>query len=194
MARKEDARFTRGVRPLRHDVQLPAAARRDPAQPVRAARSCPSTPRRPRRTQGQSGPSKPAPFWDACWFLFWAWPGCRRCRMTPAVLATDKVRFQGQGRVRRPPRTATPLANALELIDANTTFAGLSTRGRWQRRPPCPRRQVSKTDNHIFDLGIRARPRPIEVFANAESSWSQDNPLPARAPASAGPADRSADM
>ena len=111
--RKEDARFIRGQGRYVDDVQLPRdAARRGPALAGRARAD-----RLDRHLGGAAAPEGPRgdhrrrPRGRG-------WRGCRRCRPTrQAVLATDKVRFQGQEVAFVIADDRYSARDALELID-----------------------------------------------------------------------------
>jgi carbon-monoxide dehydrogenase large subunit len=96
---------------------------------------------------------------------------------TQAVLATDKVRFQGQEVAFVVAEDRYSARDALELIDV--TYEGLTAvvdarRALDENAPVIRDDKEGKTDNHIFDWETGDRARTDEIFASAEVTVSED--------------------
>ncbi|HEY2948629.1 MAG TPA: aerobic carbon-monoxide dehydrogenase large subunit [Micromonosporaceae bacterium] len=96
---------------------------------------------------------------------------------TQAVLATDKVRFQGQEVAFVVAEDRYSARDALELIDVEYEPLTPVIDAKQALEPDAPVIRDDKegrTDNHIFDWEAGDRARTDEVFANAEVVVSQD--------------------
>ena len=115
------------------------------------------------------------------------WPGCRPSRYdTQAVLATDKVRFQGQEVAFVVAEDHYAARDALELIDVEYEPLPpvIDARARSTRTPPVIRDdKEGTTDNHIFDWEAGDRAATDEVFARADVVVAQDMLYPRSHPA-----------
>ena len=187
MQRKEDPRFVRGHGTFIDDIVLPGmlhgAILRSPMAHARIVAH-----RRHRRALAQPNvhgghhrraTSRPA-----------TWPGCRRCpRDVQAVLATDKVRFQGQEVAFVVADDRYAARDALELIDVEyeplppwSTRAARSTRTRRSSATTCPGAPTTTSST-----GRPAtRPRPTRCSPRPTSSSTQEMVYPRVAPGAAG--------
>ncbi|TNC19944.1 aerobic carbon-monoxide dehydrogenase large subunit [Amycolatopsis alkalitolerans] len=103
-----------------------------------------------------------------------------------AVLATDKVRFQGQEVAFVVAEDRYSARDALELIDVDYEALEPVVDARKALDPDAPviRDDVEgRTDNHIFDWETGDKARTDEVFANAEVVTTQDMLYPRVHPA-----------
>ncbi len=103
-----------------------------------------------------------------------------------AVLATDKVRFQGQEVAFVVAEDRYSARDALELIDVDYDPLPAVVDARRALEPSAPviRDDLEgKTDNHIFDWESGDKARTDEVFANAEVVVAQDMLYPRVHPA-----------
>ncbi|WP_236794334.1 aerobic carbon-monoxide dehydrogenase large subunit [Amycolatopsis sp. GM8] len=103
-----------------------------------------------------------------------------------AVLATDKVRFQGQEVAFVVAEDRYSARDALELIDVDYEPLAPVVDARKALDPDAPviRDDVEgRTDNHIFDWETGDKARTDEVFANAEVVATQDMLYPRVHPA-----------
>jgi carbon-monoxide dehydrogenase large subunit len=94
-----------------------------------------------------------------------------------AVLATDKVRFQGQEVAFVVAEDRYAARDALELIDVEYELLPAVVDARRALDPDAPvirDDKDGKTDNHIFDWSAGDKERTDAVFANAEVVVSQD--------------------
>ncbi|MEV4570092.1 aerobic carbon-monoxide dehydrogenase large subunit [Nonomuraea sp. NPDC049419] len=105
---------------------------------------------------------------------------------TQAVLATDKVRFQGQEVAFVVAEDAYSARDALELIDVEyePLDAVINARKALDAAAPVIRDDLEgRTDNHIFDWEAGDRARTEEIFAGAEVTVAQDMLYPRVHPA-----------
>jgi aerobic carbon-monoxide dehydrogenase large subunit len=95
---------------------------------------------------------------------------------TQAVLATDKVRFQGQEVAFVVAEDRYAARDALELIDVDYEILPAVVDARRALEPDAPiiRDDKSATNNHIFDWEAGDKARTDEVFASADVVVSQD--------------------
>ena len=96
---------------------------------------------------------------------------------TQAVLATDKVRFQGQEVAFVVAEDRYAARDALELIDVEYDVlpAVIDARRALEEGAPIIRDdKEGKTDNHIFDWEAGDKARTDEIFASADVVVSQD--------------------
>jgi aerobic carbon-monoxide dehydrogenase large subunit len=105
---------------------------------------------------------------------------------TQAVLATDKVRFQGQEVAFVVAEDRYAARDALELIDVE--YEPLdpvidAQQGARRRRPLIRDDKEGQTDNHIYDWEAGDKAATDEVFADAEVVVSQDMLYPRSHPA-----------
>jgi carbon-monoxide dehydrogenase large subunit len=103
-----------------------------------------------------------------------------------SVLATDKVRFQGQEVAFVVAEDRYAARDALELINVEYEPLSAVIDGKRALEPDAPviRDDLEgKTDNHIFDWETGDKARTDEVFANAEVVVSQDMLYPRVHPA-----------
>ena len=113
------------------------------------------------------------------------------------MLATDKVRFQGQEVAFVVAEDRYSARDALELIDVD--YEPLppvvdARRALDARRAGDPRRPARQADNHIFDWEAGDKAATDAVFAAADVVVAQDMRLPALAPGAAGDLRRVADF
>ena len=122
----------------------------------------------------------------------WASPGCRRCRPTSqAVLATDKVRFQGQEVAFVVADDHYAARDALELIDVEyeplPPVVDAAQGARRRTRPVDPRRHGGPDRQpHLRLGGRRPRRRPTRCSPTPTSSSTQDMLYPRVAPGADG--------
>ena len=146
------------------------AARRDPAQPARAR------PHRLDRHLGRRGASRgPGGHHRRDAGTSASWPGCRRCPQdAQAVLATDKVRFQGQEVAFVVAEDRYSARDALELIDVEYEPLPAvidATRALDPGRPGDPRRHGRARRTTTSSTGRRAtRRRPTR--SSPRPTWS----------------------
>ena len=103
---------------------------------------------------------------------------------TQAVLATDKVRFQGQEVAFVVADDRYSARDALELIDVDYELLPAVVDPRRALDPDAPLIRDDKpgqTDNHIFDWESGDRAATDRVFADADVVVEQDMRLPALA-------------
>jgi carbon-monoxide dehydrogenase large subunit len=96
---------------------------------------------------------------------------------TQAVLATDKVRFQGQEVAFVVAEDRYAARDALELIDVTYEELPAVIDAKKALDPDAPvirDDKEGKTDNHIFDWETGDKARTDEIFASAEVTVSQD--------------------
>jgi carbon-monoxide dehydrogenase large subunit len=96
---------------------------------------------------------------------------------TQAVLATDKVRFQGQEVAFVVAEDRYSARDALELIDVEYDVLPAVPDARQAMAPDAPvirDDKEGKTDNHIFDWSAGDKAKTDEVFANADVVVAQD--------------------
>ena len=106
-----------------------------------------------------------------------------------AVLATDKVRFQGQEVAFVVAEDRYSARDALELIEVEYEPLPAvvdATRALDPDAPVIRDDKEGKTDNHIFDWEAGDKAETDAVFAAAEVVVAAGHPLPARAPGAAG--------
>ena len=109
---------------------------------------------------------------------------------TQAVLATDKVRFQGQEVAFVIADDRYSARDALELIDVE--YEPLPVGGRRARARSSPDAPVirddhaGRVDNHIFDWEAGDAAATEAAFARADVVVEQDDGLPALAPGADG--------
>ena len=151
------------------------------AAPTPTPASSPST-RPPPRPTPRSRPSSPARRWRP-----WAWRGCRPLSHdVQAVLATDKVRFQGQEVAFVVAEDRYSARDALELIDVEYEPLPPVIDARTALDPGAPviRDDIEgKTDNHIFDWESGDQAACDAVFAGADVVVAQDMLYPRVHPA-----------
>ena len=135
MQRKEDARFIRGRGRYVDDITLPGmlhgAILRSPYAHARIVSIDTSA--------AEAHPKVKAVITGAILADARTWPGCRRCpHDVQAVLATDKVRFQGQEVAFVVAEDRYSARDALELIDVEyePLPAGRGCQARARRRTP----------------------------------------------------------
>ena len=174
MIRKEDARFTRGAGNYVDDVQLPGmlhgAMLRSPYAHARIVsidtKAAEAHPKVKAVITGAVLETL-----DLAWMPTLSYD-------TQAVLATDKVRFQGQEVAFVVAEDRYSARDALELIDVEYEVlpaGGRRAARRWTPDAPVIRDdKEGKTDNHIFDWESGDKARTDEVFANAEVVVAQD--------------------
>ena len=158
------------------------AARRRPAQPRRArADRLHRHHRRPAAPQGPA-PSSPGKDLEG---LGLAWMPTLSAD-TQAVLATDKVRFQGQEVAFVIADDRYSARDALELIDVEYDVLPAVVNARKALDPDAPvirDDKEGKTDNHIFDWESGDREATDAVFANADVVVAEDMLYPRSHPA-----------
>jgi carbon-monoxide dehydrogenase large subunit len=182
MARKEDARFTRGAGNYVDDVQLPGmlygAILRSPYAHARILSVDTSA--------AEAHPKVKAVITGAVLeSLGLAWMPTLSYD-TQAVLATDKVRFQGQEVAFVVAEDRYSARDALELIDVDYEVlpAVFDAREAMAADAVVIRDdKEGKTDNHIFDWESGDKARTDEVFAAAEVVVAQDIMYPRVHPA-----------
>ena len=183
MLRKEDVRFVRGRGTYVDDVVLPGmlhgAILRSPQAHARI-RSIDTS-------QAEAHPRVKAVVTGATLeTLNLAWMPTLS-QDVQAVLATDKVRFQGQEVAFVVAEDRYSARDALELIDVDYEPLDPVVDARKALDPGAPviRDDIEgKTDNHIFDWDAGDRALTDEVFAGAEVVVSQDMLYPRVHPAS----------
>jgi len=173
MKRKEDARFLRGKGNYVDDVQLPGmlhgAVLRSPLAHARIAKIDTSA--------AEAHPKVKAVITGATLeTLGLAWiPALSHDRL--AVLATDKVRFQGQEVAFVVAEDRYSARDALELIDVEYEPLTPLVDARRALDPGAPviRDDIEgKTDNHIFDWEAGDKAATDAVFAKADVVVTQD--------------------
>ena len=186
MHRKEDVRFLRGEGNYVDDVQLPGmlygAILRSPY--AHAQDPLASTPRRPRRCPA-SRPSSPA---RCSRPLGLAWMPTLSYD-TQAVLATDKVRFQGQEVAFVVAESRYIAQDALELIDVDyePLPAVADAKKALDADAPVIRDdKEGKTDNHIYDWEAGNKEEHRGRVRRRRGRRHRGHPLPARAPGADG--------
>jgi carbon-monoxide dehydrogenase large subunit len=173
MIRKEDARFVRGQGNYLDDFQLPgmlhAAILRSPMAHARITSIDTSA--------AEAHPQVKAVITGAILeTLNLAWMPTLSADVQ-AVLATDKVRFQGQEVAFVVAETKYAARDALELIDVDYEPLPAVTDAKKALDPDTAviRDDIEgKTDNHIFDWESGDAERTDEVFANADVVVTQD--------------------
>jgi len=173
MARKEDVRFTRGAGNYVDDVQLPGmlhgAILRSPFAHARIVSIDTKA--------AEAHPKVKAVITGAVLdSLGLAWMPTMSYD-TQAVLATDKVRFQGQEVAFVVAEDRYSARDALELIDVEYEVLPAVADARQAMSPDAPvirDDKEGKTDNHIFDWSSGDKAKTDEVFASAEVVVSQD--------------------
>jgi aerobic carbon-monoxide dehydrogenase large subunit len=182
MIRKEDARFVRGRGTYVDDVQLPGmlhgAVLRSPFAHARILNidtsAAEAHPKVKAVITGQTLAG-----------LTLAWMPTISYD-TQAVLATDKVRFQGQEVAFVVAEDRYAARDALDLIDVDYEPLPPVIDARKALDPGAPVIRDDKqnqTDNHIFDWSAGDRARTDEVFANADVVVAQDMLYPRVHPA-----------
>ena len=174
MHRKEDVRFLRGEGNYVDDV---AAARacctaRSCAARTRTRGSSPSTPRPPRRCPGVKAVITGAVLET----LGLAWMPTLSYD-TQAVLATDKVRFQGQEVAFVVAESRYIARDALELIDVDYEPLPAVVDAKKALDPDAPiirDDKEGKTDNHIYDWEAGNKAETDAAFAGAEVVVTED--------------------
>ena len=186
-SRKEDARFLRGQGQLRRRHRsCPACC---------TARSCAARYAHARIVSIDTSAAEAHPKVQgghhrrAC-SRRWTWPGCRRCpHDVQAVLATDKVRFQGQEVAFVVAEDRYSARDALELIEVEYEPLPPVVDAKRALDPDAPviRDDIEgKTDNHIFDWEAGDKAATDAVFAAADVVVTPGHALPARAPGADG--------
>jgi carbon-monoxide dehydrogenase large subunit len=182
MLRKEDARFLRGQGKYLDDIQLPGmlygAILRSPYAHARIVSIDTSA--------AEAHPKVQAVITGAVLdTLGLAWMPTLSGD-TQAVLATDKVRFQGQEVAFVVAEDRYSARDALELIDVEyepLTPVMDGRRSLDEGAPIIRDDKEGKTDNHIFDWESGDKARCDEVFANADVVVAQDMLYPRSHPA-----------
>ncbi|GAA3149800.1 aerobic carbon-monoxide dehydrogenase large subunit [Nonomuraea salmonea] len=182
MHRKEDARFIRGRGNYTDDVRLPGmlygAVLRSPHAHARIVSVDTSA--------AEAHPKVKAVITgETLAGLNLAWMPTLS-QDTQAVLATDKVRFQGQEVAFVVAEDAYSARDALELIDVEyePLDAVIDARKALDAAAPVIRDDLEgRTDNHIFDWEAGDRARTEEIFAGAEVTVAQDMLYPRVHPA-----------
>ena len=186
MQRKEDARFVRGQGNYVDDIAAARhAARRHPAQPRRPRPDRVDRHHRGRRRTRRSRPSSPA---RTSRRSNLAWMPTLSADVQ-AVLATDKVRFQGQEVAFVVAEDRYAARDALELIDVEYEVLPPVVDARKALDPDAPviRDDIEgQTDNHIFDWEAGDTAETDAVFADADVVVAAGHALPARAPGADG--------
>jgi carbon-monoxide dehydrogenase large subunit len=182
LKRKEDARFIRGQGRYVDDVQLPGmlhgAVLRSPVAHARIV-SIDTTAalQHPKVQAVVTGKDLEG--------LGLAWMPTLSAD-TQAVLATDKVRFQGQEVAFVIAEDRYAARDALELIDVEYDVLPAVVNARKALDPDAPvirDDKEGKTDNHIFDWESGDREATDAVFANADVVVSEDMLYPRSHPA-----------
>ena len=182
MLRKEDARFLRGQGHYLDDLSLPgmlhAAILRSPVAHARITSIDTSA--------AEAHPKVRAVITGALLeTLNLAWMPTLSADVQ-AVLATDKVRFQGQEVAMVIAEDRYAARDALELIDVEYDVLPAVVDARKALDPDAPviRDDVDgRTDNHIFDWEAGDRGRTDEVFAAADVVVAQEMLYPRSHPA-----------
>ncbi|MEV4469626.1 aerobic carbon-monoxide dehydrogenase large subunit [Nonomuraea sp. NPDC049504] len=182
MHRKEDARFIRGRGNYTDDVRLPGmlygAVLRSPHAHARIVSVDTSA--------AEAHPKVKAVITgETLAGLNLAWMPTLS-QDTQAVLATDKVRFQGQEVAFVVAEDAYSARDALELIDVEyePLDAVIDARKALDAAAPVIRDDLEgRTDNHIFDWEAGDRARTEEIFAGAEVTVAQNMLYPRVHPA-----------
>ncbi|MET8868925.1 aerobic carbon-monoxide dehydrogenase large subunit [Nonomuraea sp. NPDC004580] len=182
MHRKEDARFIRGRGTYTDDVRLPGmlygAILRSPHAHARIVSVDTSA--------AEAHPKVKAVITgETLAGLNLAWMPTLS-QDTQAVLATDKVRFQGQEVAFVVAEDAYSARDALELIDVEyePLDAVIDARKALDAAAPVIRDDLEgRTDNHIFDWEAGDRARTEEIFAGAEVTAAKDMLYPRVHPA-----------
>jgi carbon-monoxide dehydrogenase large subunit len=182
MLRKEDARFLRGQGHYLDDIQLPGmlygAILRSPYAHARIVSIDTSA--------AEAHPKVQAVITGAVLdTLGLAWMPTLSSD-TQAVLATDKVRFQGQEVAFVVAEDRYSARDALELIDVEyepLTPVMDGRRALDEGAPIIRDDKEGKTDNHIFDWESGDKDNCDQVFANAEVVVTQDMIYPRSHPA-----------
>jgi len=173
MHRKEDARFIRGHGTYVDDVRLPGmlhgAVLRSPFAHARIVsvdtRAADAHPKVKAVLTGQTLAGL-----NLAWMPTLSYD-------TQAVLATDKVRFQGQEVAFVVAEDRYAARDALELIDVEYEPLPAVVDARRATEPDAPVIRDDKegtTDNHIFDWSAGDKARTDAVFADAEVVVEQD--------------------
>ncbi len=173
MHRKEDARFIRGHGTYVDDVRLPGmlhgAVLRSPFAHARIVsvdtRAAEAHPKVKAVLTGQTLAGL-----NLAWMPTLSYD-------TQAVLATDKVRFQGQEVAFVVAEDRYAARDALELIDVEYEPLPAVVDARRATEPDAPVIRDDKegtTDNHIFDWSAGDKARTDAVFADAEVVVEQD--------------------
>ncbi len=173
MHRKEDARFIRGHGTYVDDVKLPGmlhgAVLRSPFAHARIVsvdtRAADAHPKVKAVLTGQTLAGL-----NLAWMPTLSYD-------TQAVLATDKVRFQGQEVAFVVAEDRYAARDALELIDVEYEPLPAVVDARRATEPDAPVIRDDKegtTDNHIFDWSAGDKARTDAVFADAEVVVEQD--------------------
>jgi len=173
MHRKEDARFIRGRGTYVDDVRLPGmlhgAVLRSPFAHARIVsvdtRAADAHPKVKAVLTGQTLAGL-----NLAWMPTLSYD-------TQAVLATDKVRFQGQEVAFVVAEDRYAARDALELIDVEYEPLPAVVDARRATEPDAPVIRDDKegtTDNHIFDWSAGDKARTDAVFADAEVVVEQD--------------------
>ena len=173
MHRKEDPRFIRGHGQYVDDVQLPGmlhgAVLRSPFAHARIVSID--------TTAAEAHPKVKAVITGAVLeTLNLAWMPTMSYD-TEAVLATDKVRFQGQEVAFVVAEDRYSARDALELIDVTYEELPPVIDAKKALDPGAPvirDDKEGKTDNHIFDWETGEKDKTDEIFANAEVVVSED--------------------
>jgi carbon-monoxide dehydrogenase large subunit len=173
MVRKEDARFLRGKGNYVDDIQLPGtlhgAILRSPVAHAKIVSIDTSA--------AEAHPKVRAVITGATLeSLGLAWVPTLSYD-TAAVLATDKVRFQGQEVAFVVADDKYAARDALELIDVEYDILEPVVDARKALDPAAPvvrTDKEGKTDNHIFDWEAGDKAKCDEAFANADVVVSQD--------------------
>ena len=182
MLRKEDARFLRGQGHFLDDLSMPgmlhAAILRSPVAHARIASIDTS--------EAEAHPKVKAVITGAVLeSLNLAWMPTLSADVQ-AVLATDKVRFQGQEVAMVIAEDRYAARDALELIDVDYDVLPAVVDARRAMDPGAPviRDDVEgRTDNHIFDWEAGDKAKADEVFARADVVVSQEMLYPRSHPA-----------
>ena len=182
LRRKEDARFIRGSGMFVDDVQLPGmlhgAVLRSPVAHARIVSIDPSAAlQHPKVHAVITGRDLEA--------RGLAWMQTLSADMQ-AVLATDKVRFQGQEVAFVVADDRYSARDALELIDVDYELLPAVVDPRRSLDPDAPLIRDDKpgqTDNHIFEWESGDRPATDRVFARADIVVEQDLVFPRSHPA-----------
>ena len=182
LRRKEDARFIRGSGTFVDDVQLPGmlhgAVLRSPVAHARIVSIDPSAAlQHPKVHAVITGRDLEA--------RGLAWMQTLSADMQ-AVLATDKVRFQGQEVAFVVADDRYSARDALELIDVDYELLAAVVDPRRSLDPDAPLIRDDKpgqTDNHIFEWESGDRPATDRVFARADVVVEQDLVFPRSHPA-----------
>ncbi len=180
--RKEDARFIRGQGTYIDDVRLPGmlygAMLRSPFAHARIVTIDASAAMRHPKVHGVlTGADLLSR--DAAWMMTMS-------HDVQAVLATDKVRFQGQEVAFVIADDHYAARDALELIDVEYEPLDVVVRADQALRPDAPLirdDRAGQRDNHIFDWDSGDRAATDRVFANADVVVERDLRFPRSHPA-----------